>query len=60
MKKVITTQQGCRKCPNVRMRFGETFINTLKTENKWEFLLTREKFHKHQNKLIEMWKEKIK
>ena len=49
--------QGCRKCPIARTRFGRTFdrsgeifINNLKTENKWTFLLTGGNFHKHQNK----------
>ena len=42
-----------RGAENVRTRergSGEIFINNLKTENKWKFLLTGGNFHKHQNK----------
>ena len=56
---------SCRGAENVRMRERgsgeiladpdqnfpwEIFINNLKTENKWIFLLTGGNFHKHQSK----------
>ena len=37
---------------------GEILINNLKTKSKWKFPLTGINFHKYQNKLRKMWKEK--